>query len=83
MDTDLKNEMLVNTLATMIADTEHIHVAHAVNRVRLAVEIAGRAVNAPTATERAKVVANATRIDGRAVSDATRNLVNELLNAYF
>jgi hypothetical protein len=81
MDTDIKNHMLMTALASQIAATEGIHPVHAANRVRLAVEIAERLVDAPGETTRIRRLMEATRIDGTPVSDETKVLAWDLAHA--
>jgi hypothetical protein len=71
MNTDLKNHALAGALAEMIAVTDGIHPAHAAARVQLAMEIASRM----DSYLRPETVVNvATRLDGKPVSDATKQL---------
>lgn len=81
MDTHIKNHMLIKVLATMVAETEGLHPAHAANRVQLAVEIAGRLVDAPGETARIRRLMEATRIDGSPVSAETKILAWDMAQA--
>lgn len=80
--------MLAATLATVLAEQDNIHPAHAANRVNLAVRIVSRidtavsnssgSLNPLTAED---VVNFATRLDGQRISDDTRRLVTLMWEA--
>jgi hypothetical protein len=75
-------DMLAATLATVLAEQDGIHPAHAANRVNLAVRIvsgidtalsnSSGSLNPLTAED---VIRFATRLDGQRISDETRRLV--------
>ena len=74
MDTDLRNHMLEMTLAAFVAETDGIHPAHALNRVRAALDIAASMDRAPGDRARRFVLEHATGANDRPVSDDTKDL---------